>query len=306
MTTYHRLGTLGFRMNDPTYHTKVNRQGFSLIELLVVIAIIAVLIALLFPALGICQRLARQSREAAAGSQLMLAYSTYSNENRGYVLPGYTSNSMVSGTGPGTISVTDETGQRLSGQVARRYPWRIAPTMDYNFRALYDDGRLLERYTNQTDRQYIVSVSPTFGLNADFVGGKGDPGFAFNANASRLWGQFYVTKLDQIRRSDRLLVFASARGVDATAAAINGDGNGTVPGFHIVNSPYLQASRWESGAYNPELEPEQFGYIHPRHAGKLNVAHADGHVALLAFDDLRDMTRWSNQATRADWTLGSN
>ncbi len=285
------------------------RTGFTLVELLVVIAVIALLITLLFPALGICRRLAKQSREAASGAQLMAGYSVYSNDNRGSVIPGYTTDAMVSGPAgaPGTIVVTDERGNRLTQLTARRYPWRLAPTLDYNFRGLYDDPKIYEAYQNQTQREYVVSISPSFGLNADFCGGNGDTGTAhgFNSNALRIWGPFYITKLDQVRRPDRLLVFASARGVDATTGASEAN-NGVVPGFHIVKSPYYQASRWDAAGYTEESDPLAYGYVHPRHSGKANIVHADGHVSVMGVDELRDMTRWANQATRAAWTLGSN
>ncbi|MBL8758065.1 MAG: type II secretion system protein [Phycisphaerae bacterium] len=297
------------RLDQPPPTPAIRRPAFSLVELLVVIAIIAILVSLLFPALGYCHRMAKQSREAAAGAQLMAAYTVYANDNRGSVLPGYATDAMVSG--PAGSVVTDDTGTRLTGQVARRYPWRLAPALDFNFRGLYDDPAILERYQNQADRPYVVSVSPSFGINADFVGGKSAPGFGFNANATRVWGQFYITRLDQIRRSDRLLVFASARGVDASlgggpGGGGAGDGSGVVPGFHLVNSPFLQASRWDPAPFSDSADPEAHGNVHPRHSGKANVAHADGHLNPLGLDDLRDMTRWSNQATRADWTLGSN
>src|SRR5687767_142313 len=63
------------------------RPGFSLIELLVVIGIVAVLLALLFPALATAQRAARtvacQSNLRQLGQQLFM----YAHENRGMVIP---------------------------------------------------------------------------------------------------------------------------------------------------------------------------------------------------------------------------
>jgi prepilin-type N-terminal cleavage/methylation domain-containing protein/prepilin-type processing-associated H-X9-DG protein len=280
-------------------------SGFSLVELLVVIAIIAILVALLFPALGHCRRLAKQSREAAAGAQLMAAYSVYANDSRGNVLPGYLPSTMVTGSG-GAIQVTDDAGLPLTGQLATRYPWRIAPYMDYNFRGLYDDPRVLESYqsSDPANRQYILSVSPSYGVNAEFVGGKATPGFGFNANALRAYGPFYITRMDQVRRADRLLVFASARGVDGTSSGQFA--GGIVPGFHMIDAPSKDTPRWSSDTYTEDADPALWGNIHPRHSSKANIAHADGHIALWAVDDLRDMTRWSNQATRPDWLLGQN
>jgi prepilin-type processing-associated H-X9-DG protein len=203
--------------------------------------------------------------------------------------------------------VTDDTGAPLTSQLARRYPWRIAPYMDYNFRGLYDDPRLLDAYTapNVSNRQYVLSISPSYGINADFVGGKSEPGLGFNTNALRVYGQFYVTRLDQVRRADRLLVFASARGVDGTEGQA-GFLNAVVPGFHMVSAPSLLTPRWSAQPFAEDADPELHGNVHPRHAGKANVAHADGHIAAMGIDDLRDMTRWSNQAARPDWVLGQN
>jgi prepilin-type N-terminal cleavage/methylation domain-containing protein len=63
------------------------RRGFSLIELLVVIGIIAVLLALLFPALANAQRAARTVACASNMRQLGQQMFMYANENRGHVIP---------------------------------------------------------------------------------------------------------------------------------------------------------------------------------------------------------------------------
>jgi hypothetical protein len=250
--------------------------------------VITLLLALICPALGRARTVARQTRELSTGSQLMRASFTYSTDARGAVLPGYTPASWA-----GAGAVRDELGAPVLGQAARRYPWRIAPYLDYTFAGLYDEKAILERYTARPDYQYVVSLSPSMGVNADFVGGNDDNGIAFNAAGLRLYGKFYIQKIDDAQRPGSLIVFSSARGVDP-------DG-GTVSGFHRIESPAFTAPRWNAGPLT-DL-PDDHGHIHPRFAGQAVAAFLDGHGDTKSLDDLRDMRFWADKATRADWTL---
>lgn len=62
-----------------------SRKAFTLVELLVVVAIIALLLAILLPALGRAKEVARRTVCLTNVKQTVLAYSTFANEYKGRV-----------------------------------------------------------------------------------------------------------------------------------------------------------------------------------------------------------------------------
>ena len=307
---YNRSGMHGFFSNalGSTRHA-----AFTLIELLVVIAIIALLTGILVPSLAKARQLGKQTREISACKGLMAAYLTYTNDNRGNVMPGYAAAAMVNLTpafGERVLVVVDDKGEQLSGQEARRYPWRIAPYLGYNFKGLYDDENILSRYQQRSDYLYVVSLSPSMGINADFVGGKGEPGVSFTAQAAQRWGRYFTTRIDEPRDPSGLLVFASARGVDP-------DGGKAVAGFHMIDSPRFNNLRWAAGngPYRSANLPSATGGVDFRWAGnstgangKAAISWLDGHATVSGIEELRDMRKWADKASTTanagpDWQL---
>jgi prepilin-type N-terminal cleavage/methylation domain-containing protein len=261
-------------------------RAFTLIELLVVIAIVALLVSLALPALSRAREVSRQTRELSTARQLMKAYGLYSTDYKEYVLPGFA-----------RLTARDEAGALIQGPEAWRYPWRIAPYLEYNFAGLYDDRNLLERYKARPDYRYVVSVSPSLGINADFVGGAWDNGLAFNEAGLAAYGPFYVRRVGDVVNTQRLIVFCSARGRDELT------GGDVVPGFHRVMSPRFLVSRWQEGAWVASADPVAFGQVHPRFERRAVTGQFDGHAEALSLEELRDMRRWSDKASSAEWVL---
>lgn len=280
------------------------RNAFTLIELLVVIAIIGVLIGVLVPSLGKAKTAAKMTRELAGAKQLMTAFTTYANDFRGQILPGYATRSWVDG---GMI-VNDESGERLLNEEAQRYPWRLAPYLNYDFRGLYQDDKVIADLRSQADTYassgitygYVVSLYPSFGMNIAFVGGSDRHG-EFAPAFQNAFGKAYIDRIDQAQRPSQVLAFASARA----------DAQPTLPfvgqpqGFFRLEPPRFAgpvqwASTYDDKAASPGLNS---GFISLRWGGKAVVAALDSHAALEGWDALNDMRRWADRATRPDWNL---
>lgn len=256
--------------------------AFTLVELLIVIGIIAVLVGILLPVVARARQQAWMTEEMAAARQLMIAYLSYTTDNRGALIPGRIDVSKYPG-----MKVTDDEGKPLPDLAVNRWPWRLAAHIDYGLR-----GTILvnERATAFADRSqplwaYLVSVFPSFGMNLTNVGG--------NLEVPAENHPEFLRKITHSRHSSRLIVFTSARAETATQ------------GYFYVRPPiYRMATwsapqRWPDRAFNVADDASQWGYVDPRWRGRAVVACLDGHVEALEIDELRDMTRWAEPAARS-------
>lgn len=273
-----------------------NRRAFTLIELLVVIAIIAILIAILLPALSSAKAYGRQCRELSGAQHQLMAYTLYADANNGKVLPGYAPKKWVNGP----MKVIDQEGVRLLNEEAMRYPWRIAPYFNYDFRGLYKDDKLLSSMVGRPDYDYVISLYPSVGINATFVGGNDKLGEFDNAFRS-VYGRVHVERIDEVIRPTKLMVFVSAHDREYPAAPEFG----RPEGYSRVEPPiFTQANgrQWDE-VYdeNAEAPGNNSGFVSLRHRGKAVASMIDGHGQIMGWDQLGDMRFWADRADRPDW-----
>jgi len=300
---------------DRSRASHVGRRAFTLIELLVVISVIGVLIGILLPALSSARRSAQSAKELVMLRQVGTAYSMYADSNKGALMPGYLRGSWARADRR-TFMVYDNPNDssddsRLTGGIIRSYPWRLMPYIDFAYGSIVTDRSLLSTLRDRPDEdkdgrpfQHAMSKHPSFGMNTTYVGGDAHRG-AFYAPSLKRWGQFYVVRQDQVALPSRLMVFASSR------AVLDNSNGQKVPGFHRIEGPWHATPtsnsvpafiKWLAPAkFDADKPTTTYGHLDFRHGGKTAVLTFDLHVEKLSLEQLTDMTRWSNKATKANW-----
>jgi len=279
-------------------------RAFTLIELLVVIAIVALLIGLLVPTLARARHIARETRELAAGQQINAAFNLYAVDNKDNVLVGYPTAAMVNGPMP----VFNDKSERLTGELAQRYPWRLAPYLNFDFQGLYDDAELLKNIRRNADQypginfDYLISLFPSLGMNIAFVGGSAIHN-EFDPLFQRTFGRPFISRLGDAKRPSQLITFASAREGPQPLAPVLG----SPQGFFRVEPPYFgqaQGFRWNA-TYDPAAENPGLnsGFVSLRKTNRAVVVLLDGHAETFNWQKLQDMRHWADDATSPTWTL---
>jgi prepilin-type processing-associated H-X9-DG protein len=286
---------------SPTRENRIRRVAFTLVELLVVIGVIALLMAILLPALSRARRSARQLRAMSDLRQMLIGYTQYHVEHRGALLWGYTP-PTVNGI---PITVTDpRSGHAFGMPVADRYPWRLAPYCSDVWAILHAHGevpplpRASDSPAEALGKAYTLSLNPTFGINSVYVGGHaggvfrgfdGPSGDAPNA------GAHVAFRASEVRQSSTLIVFAESQARNAPMADPES-------GLHFVTPPRAAGQRWKVEGGKIVITSGMItGVPQGRFGSRAVVGFFDGHVEARLPAELEDMRLWAPRADREDY-----
>ncbi len=279
--------------NTPIRPSRRQRsRGFTVLEILLVLSVITVLMGIIIPIAGSVTRKAQEVTERNGARQAITAWTAYSFDNGGRILPGYKSDLPY--FTPQGVKVTPELTEDGWPVAGRRYPLRLAPYLGNNFDVIYvnEQKSVLDQMRDQSSEDYLyaVSVSPSLGLNSTWVGGDENDG-CFNPTLTQLLGRVHSDRISTVRNPSKLIVFASSR---------SGEGSNT-EGYFRVSSPTFSSRRWQD-VYD-EDDAASFGNVSGRWGGSSIVATVDGAVDSLTLEQMDDMQRWSDRADAPDWVL---
>ena len=236
------------------------RSGFTLIELLVVISIIALLLALVLPALHVAREQARSVKCKSNLRHVALALYSYAQDSRD-LLPPYMDGFFEDGD-----SYTSPLDNTLCTQFCQFYLYTTWVTDDYTHVGLRDGDGYLQPHLN-TPAEGISGIP---GCPSVTVGPQVIP----CSNESETWqelafrGMTYLLNVEALSLSD--LEPRKMSNIERPSElVVMCEGSGTAS---AVNAPGVT---WDGG------EPPE-----PRHKSMFNAAFLDTHVQCGSLDAL--------------------
>lgn len=249
-----------------------NKRGFTLIELLVVISIIALLIAILLPALGKAREMARDTQCVTNLKQMAFAMQAYAVDHKGELMP-------IKHTGDdywfhelkdylGDTAYSDEIGDTESDSIAICPRTTVVPG-----NKSYYPGSSTEAWWS------FGNAAGSYGVNLWL-----QPKGVFSGRFDRYPNRFY-TNMNNIDNVSDVPALGDSNWVGSWPVA-----EGKVP-------PNL-----EKGLMGHNDQEFMGRFCIDRHNRAINLAFMDGHAAPVSLDDLW-RTQWHRGWEDKDVTI---
>lgn len=280
-------------------------RGFTLVELLVVIGIIALLMAILMPALRKARQQAQLLRASSDLRQMLIGYTQYHTANRGALLMGYTPPTV---NGKAIVIDDPVSGQQFGYPISDRYPWRLVPYCSRIWGILHSHTTMPpvpskdDSPVDAMSKAYVLSINPTFGINSVYVGGHTGAvykGFAGPGGDRPNSGAHVAFRASEIKTPSKQIIFAESQ-------ARNMPGSDPDSGMHFVTPPRANGVRWkvENGQF-VLVSGALIGLPKGRFGVRTVTGFFDGHVEAMLPADLQDMRLWAPRATLPDYDFVS-
>lgn len=305
-----------------------------MIELMVVIAIIVLLVTLVAVSLKTVRGSARRTVSLSALKQIMVGYRSYSDDNRGQLMPGFIGTNLFDPGEPfENLRVTLPDGTLLEPEDKQSYVWRLAPYVDNAWEVFYtelrDEGLMAQLHAEHTCGIYGpgsastvscpsvpvpagISERPTYGLNSIFVGGDSEHGGQVVKDMNP-WTPIdpdvviAATRFTQVKNPARLIVFGAAAKVDDSfGSQVYED---QVLGFCELRPPYLNldldANMWIEPQWRVAtrglVEKSGTGFYGEPWAGLPIVRNGNDLIAVGLLDGSASLEQPSNLSRDMRW-----